>query len=1036
MDTLFQNVLTASFHGSVVILAVLILRPLLKNTPKKFLCLLWMLAFLRLLMPFEIQSSMSLQPEPETMVPPQQIIARPADILPTPSPVVLAAPEEDTPVRPDTPASEYAEPEQDIQTRPDVISVTPSFDWKEAIPVLWLAVACCFGIYTLISYLGLKRKVRFAVKIPGGWECEGIETAFILGFIRPQIYIPMGMSLKTRSYILSHERTHLEKGDHWFKMIGFIGLALHWFNPLAWLAYILLCKDIELACDERVVQFMEVEERKAYSAALLNCSTNRSHFAACPVAFGEVSVKERIRRVLNYRKPSFWISLLGVAAIVFVAVCLVTSPVEEVEPQEAVVIHSTEPSQAVEESAGETAPAAGGFAATLSESEIAYTCEQALYQLGEQDFYQVNIETAAVSSSQHYGSYTQSNLISKLHGNVMYQEEDGRYTNMGLLYEGKWYAHMGDAWAESSIDGSGNPNYWMDTYNPSGKQITFPEGTGVVDENTVSFAADWTEEGPYGRSCSGIYSFTFLPDGSLQSIGLKYTYVVAEEDGGGEVNYSHLVTVQEGDQEEVQKTMASIAEESMTMEELDLWRIRREQVSEVPSNKTSYDKDFMLGSGQMGWTFMDGEWFFKFGAEDVTDTSLRLVVEYNGQYGNNTVPSGTITAGDTYFIEQLVDDVWVSLPTLKDDFSTIAKKQLGKGSSQSINWKENYGELPGGFYRLGNYYTFTTPGGETDTKVCYAKFRLYDPNMDTLLNQCRDGLKKLLSSDSYHILNTSYLNMVKDNDPEAHYFTTEVWKNGRDYLDENLYYRYSDNSLKINRGMLRRNGTYYDLTWVGNSCRNAVSTWEKVTYPDESNFQIWSWTYEVYDGQIWDITRKGSDIVITEASDFYDDIPYIEKIYSFDKEGNLTALQKVYVYENGDRLVDDAMTVLETEPEEIKAFIAGQDLSKIPTFSWAEEDARFSEGSEGVRSKNFVNTTARTVSGVDAAISIAIKDCTLPAGAGLEPGTNVSKAFYDKDAGMWKVEFTASWDSSIYQAVYITDQGITQKTVTVEQNAE
>ena len=165
-----------------------------------------------------------------------------------------------------------------------------------------------------------------AVKIPGGWECDRIETAFILGFIRPNIYIPMGMTPEEQRYILAHERTHLDKGDHWFKMVGFLALALHWFNPLVWAAYILLCKDIEIACDERVVQFMELDERKAYSAALLNCSTNRAHFAACPVAFGEVSVKERIKSVLSYKKPGFWISLVGVIAIVFVAVCLVTSP--------------------------------------------------------------------------------------------------------------------------------------------------------------------------------------------------------------------------------------------------------------------------------------------------------------------------------------------------------------------------------------------------------------------------------------------------------------------------------------------------------------------------------------------------------------------------------------------------------------------------------------------------------------------------------------------------------------------------------------
>ena len=331
MNTLFQNILTASFHGSIVILAVMLLRLVLKKTPRKYICLLWLLAGLRLLMPFQIQSDLSLQPSADPVAQVQRQVSRSQ----TP-----AAPEDFSPADLDVPA-----PVQTPEALPDiqapvttVISSTPSpapetapepdtgFDFLSVLPWFWLGIACCFGIYSLYTYLTLKLKVREAVKIPGGWECDRIETAFILGFIRPNIYIPMGMTPEEQRYILAHERTHLDKGDHWFKMVGFLALALHWFNPLVWAAYILLCKDIEIACDERVVQFMELEERKAYSAALLNCSTNRAHFAACPVAFGEVSVKERIKSVLSYKKPGFWISLVGVIAIVFVAVCLVTSP--------------------------------------------------------------------------------------------------------------------------------------------------------------------------------------------------------------------------------------------------------------------------------------------------------------------------------------------------------------------------------------------------------------------------------------------------------------------------------------------------------------------------------------------------------------------------------------------------------------------------------------------------------------------------------------------------------------------------------------
>lgn len=272
MNTFFQSLLTASFHGSIVILAVLVLRLLLKKTPKKYICFLWMLAGIRLLMPIPVTSRFSLQPESLTIF----------------------------------------------------VPIQPSL----ALLLLWTAVAGAIGLTSIVSYIRLRSQVQDAVKVKGGWESDKIETAFVLGFVRPKIYIPTGMSGDTQKQILAHERTHLEKGDHWIKLIGFVALALHWFNPLVWIAYVLLCKDIEIACDQRVVQFMELDERKAYSSALLQCSTNRVHYAACPVAFGEVSVKYRIKSVLQYRKPGFWISLLGVAAVGFVTLCLITSPAE------------------------------------------------------------------------------------------------------------------------------------------------------------------------------------------------------------------------------------------------------------------------------------------------------------------------------------------------------------------------------------------------------------------------------------------------------------------------------------------------------------------------------------------------------------------------------------------------------------------------------------------------------------------------------------------------------------------------------------
>ena len=299
MRVLFSNLLTASVSGSIVILAVLVLRLVLRKTPKKFICMLWMVAGLRLLLPVPLQSRFSLQP-------------------PT-----IRLPQSET-----------------LQTY--------------LVP-LWCIVAVSLLCASLISYAHLRRQVKNARKVRGGWECEGLETAFVLGFLKPKIYIPAGINDNTRQQILAHERTHLDKGDQWIKLIGFLALVLHWFNPLVWVSYILLCKDIEMACDQRVVQFMDLPERKAYSAALLDCSTHKVHYAACPVAFGEVSVKYRIKSVLSYKKPAFWISLLGVLAIAFVAVCLGTNPVEKQEDPEAALVQSSR--QNPETFAPATAPA-------------------------------------------------------------------------------------------------------------------------------------------------------------------------------------------------------------------------------------------------------------------------------------------------------------------------------------------------------------------------------------------------------------------------------------------------------------------------------------------------------------------------------------------------------------------------------------------------------------------------------------------------------------------------------------------------------
>ena len=332
MTVLFESVLRVTLSGSVVIAAVLALRLLLKRVPKKYICLLWLLAVLRLLLPFEIESGLSLQPrleEPQLNLQ----VQLPADNAFVAAPT--EAVEADTvPTQVQTPAipdenGEYPQNSSYLYKTGDGV-ITGHLTFGDVASWLWLAVAAGMLLYTALAWLRLRSRVRDAVILREGvWVSRRTESPFVMGFFRPRIYLTPDLSEKEMEYVLAHERCHIRRGDHWWKLLGFVTLAIHWFNPLVWLWYILLCRDLEMACDEAVVKHMEVGERKAYSAALLSCSAKGYTIAACPVAFGEVSVKSRIQNVLNYRKPKFWVILVAVVAIVGVAVCFLTVPPEQ-----------------------------------------------------------------------------------------------------------------------------------------------------------------------------------------------------------------------------------------------------------------------------------------------------------------------------------------------------------------------------------------------------------------------------------------------------------------------------------------------------------------------------------------------------------------------------------------------------------------------------------------------------------------------------------------------------------------------------------
>lgn len=311
MAAVFLKLLNLSISASWLVLAVLVLRLVSKRSPKWMNVLLWGMVALRLMLPFSIESALSLIPSAETL--------SPAVVQFDPAPTITSGVEFiDNAVNPSLSESFAAAP---------LASVNPLYVWTYLAGWVWLIGLGVMLLYALVSYLRLRWRVSVSLCVRENiYLCDAISSPFILGVVKPCIYLPSGLDEVQRQNVLSHERAHLARRDHWWKPLGFALLAVYWFNPVLWLAYALLCRDIELACDERVIRTMDESAVKAYSTVLLACSMPRKAVITCPLAFGEVGVKERVRNALHYKKPAFWVVAASVAVCVVVAVCFLTNP--------------------------------------------------------------------------------------------------------------------------------------------------------------------------------------------------------------------------------------------------------------------------------------------------------------------------------------------------------------------------------------------------------------------------------------------------------------------------------------------------------------------------------------------------------------------------------------------------------------------------------------------------------------------------------------------------------------------------------------
>ena len=315
LDQVFLALVNRSIAATWLVAAVLVLRFALRRAPKWTRCLLWALVAARLVFSLSVPSSWSAFNLGNTPVNELGEIeyakytgqgVKPSAVFERPKLSVSAG-------------TDGGQPSVTVGTEREHV-------YLPSLSRLWLAGVAAMLLYALISYLKLRRRVAASMERDGVWLCDDIESPFILGVLRPRVYLPSSLAEPQRSHVLAHEAAHLARRDHWWKPLGFALLAVYWFDPALWLAYVLLCRDIELACDERVYRDMALAERADYSRTLLEQSCARRAIAACPLAFGEVSVRERVKAALSYKKPAFWVLAVSAAACVVVAVCFLTNP--------------------------------------------------------------------------------------------------------------------------------------------------------------------------------------------------------------------------------------------------------------------------------------------------------------------------------------------------------------------------------------------------------------------------------------------------------------------------------------------------------------------------------------------------------------------------------------------------------------------------------------------------------------------------------------------------------------------------------------
>ena len=518
MEAVFLKLLNMSITASYLVIAVVLLRLVLKRAPKVISLILWALVGVRLILPISLESSFSLVPSAQVIPPSitssqsQSIVEnlpnvdnpsaeKPSVDNPSTNNPSVDNPSVDNPSV-DSPSSNNTPPQQNVpsisnpsDSQSAVPGVTKDRNLSEIITsvasIVWISGMGVMLTYALISYIRVRRRVREAVKSEGNiMVCDHIASPFILGIIKPKIYIPSSTDLRDVYYVLAHENAHLKRRDHFWKPLGFFLLSIYWFNPVLWVAYILLCRDIELACDEKVIKSLGIESKKPYSTALVNCSVTRKAITVCPLAFGEVGVKRRVKNVLNYKKPTFWIIIVALLICIVVAVCFLTIRPSDNNDDTSTTTNS--------DTTTTTSP---------NENPTTNPDTQTPSKLHYQKVYRTqNHNGGSTSDTAHVYAYNDKNLVVK----HFVLDDSGRITER---YEYEYDENGVLIYDVSYLNGAKFHEYRYDSHGNVINEIIFDRDGSIFNKNTYTrnYDSEYDKDGNlvaeicYGKSPDNLY---------------------------------------------------------------------------------------------------------------------------------------------------------------------------------------------------------------------------------------------------------------------------------------------------------------------------------------------------------------------------------------------------------------------------------------------------------------------------------------------------------------------------------------------------